>query len=62
MIKVSLAGKVRLEQRPEESEGAGPAAMGDEAFPMEGKTKVTGQGSVGLFEKSTKEASVTEGE
>lgn len=46
MVKVSFIGKVRLEQRPEGSEEAGPAA-----FPVEGTTKVIAQESAGLFKK-----------
>lgn len=38
MVKVSFTGKVKLEQRLERSEGTGPAARGDRAFPAEGTT------------------------
>lgn len=48
VVKVSFTGKVRLEQR---SEGAGPAAVGDKAFPVEGTTKILGQESARLFSK-----------
>lgn len=47
----SFTGKARLEQRPIGSEGAGPAAMGDKAFPVEGTTKILGQESARLLSK-----------
>lgn len=37
MVKVSFTGKVRLEQRPEESEEARPAAVVDKAFHRTGE-------------------------
>lgn len=51
MVRVGLTGKVRLEQRPKGSEGLGPAARGDKAFPVERPTKVIGQESARLFLK-----------
>lgn len=37
VVKVSFTGKVRLEQRPEESEEARPAAVVDKAFHRTGE-------------------------
>lgn len=58
MVKVSFTGKVRLEQRPEESEEARPAAVVDKAFPVEGTTKGHRTGECWTFlKKNIKEAS-----
>lgn len=53
-----LTGKVRLEQRPEGSEGVEPAARVNKALPVEGKTKVRGQESARLFKKNNRKVRV----